>query len=166
MKLVNTQIVRSVAAILTFGLFWMEQPALGHGNNCKEARGTLVEVFTAGGNSGAGTLSNAGWLNGATLVVFTGPVFNPLPTIFLFEGQFTITTRHGQLKSSNLRLLDVATLKGNALGYIDPNGSTGIFAGATGTLYLNVTKATIAGSTQTFDSEVHGQVCFARELTD
>src|SRR5207245_9071325 len=82
MKLVNTQIVRSVAAILTFGLFWMEQPALGHGNNCKEARGTLVEVFTAGGKSGAGTLSNAGWGKAATLVVFTGPVFHRSRTTF------------------------------------------------------------------------------------
>jgi len=163
MNLVNAKLLTSVTTMLTIGLLCLEQPALAE-SNCKEARGNLVEVFT-GGNSTPGTLSNAGRLNGKTLVGFpVGGSPTPWPTAFTFTGQFTLTTRRGQLKTSNLYLLDVAALKGNVLGYIDPNGSTGIFAGATGTLFLNVTKVTVAGSTQTFQSEVHGQVCFARQL--
>jgi hypothetical protein len=158
MSVINAKLL---TAMLALGLLCLEQPASAQ-SNCKEAKGNLDEVFLLGGNSTSGTLSNAGWLNGTTLVVFTGAASNPLPSIVVFAGQFTITTGQGQLKASNVYLLDVATLQGNVLGNIDPNGSTGIFAGATGTLFLNTTKVNVAGNPQTFHSEVNGQVCFAR----
>jgi hypothetical protein len=81
--------------------------------------------------------------------------------VFTFLGQFTLTTNQGQLKINNLYTYDAAKGQGNVLGYIDPAGSTGIFAGATGTLFLNVPKSTTVGSTLTVQSEVNGQVCFA-----
>jgi hypothetical protein len=162
MKPVNAKLLTSLATLLALGLLRLEQPALAQ-SNCKEVKGTVDEVFFLGGNSASGTLSNAGWLNGTTLVVFTGPPSFPVPNIAVFAGQYTITTVQGQLKTTNVYLLDVATLKGNILGNIDPNGSTGIFAGATGTLFLNTTKVNVAGNPQTFHSEVNGQVCFARQ---
>src|SRR5437867_3237078 len=107
MKVVNAKLLTAVATMLTLGLLCIEQPALAQ-SNCKEAKGNLVEVFT-GGNSSSGTLSNAGWLNGTTLVIFPGGGSStPRPTAFTFTGQFTLTTGQGQLKTSNLYLLDVA----------------------------------------------------------
>jgi hypothetical protein len=154
-------ITRTVLA-LSLCISSSTQSALAQ-SNCKEAKGILDEVFFIGGNSTSGTLSNGGWLNGTTLVVFTGAPSFPLPNVAVFAGQFTITTDHGQLKTSNAYLLDVAAQKGTVLGNIDPDGSTGIFAGATGTIFLNYTTINLAGNPQTFQSEVHGQVCFAKQ---
>jgi hypothetical protein len=159
MSVINAKLL---TAMLALGLLCLEQPASAQ-SNCKEAKGNLDEVFLLGGNSTSGTLSNGGWLNGTTLVVFTGAPSVPLPNVVVFAGQHTITTGQGQLKGSVAYLFDLVTLKATVLGNIDPAGSTGIFAGATGTLFLNYTKINVAGNPQTFQSEVHGQVCFATQ---
>lgn len=161
MKVVNAKLLTAVGTMLVLGLLCVAQPALAE-SKCKEAKGKFIEVFTEGGSTSSGTISDAGWLDGATLAVFTSQGFStPWPTAFSFTGQFTLTTSQGELKASNLYLFDVAALKGTALMYIDPNGSTGIFAEATGTLFENVIKTTVAGSTQTYYAELSGQVCFA-----
>jgi len=159
MNLVKTKLFTAVA---TVGLLWLGQPVLAQ-SNCKEAKGILDEVFLPAVNSASGTLHNAGWLNGTTLVVFgSTPTSFPLPNIAVFTGQGTITTSQGQLKTSNVYLLDFARQQGSYLANIDPNSSTGVFAGATGTLFLNTTTANVTANPQTFQSEVHGQVCFAK----
>jgi hypothetical protein len=95
-------------------------------------------------------------------VVFTGAPLIPLPGIVVFTGQFTLTTDHGQLKASNVYLLGLAANKSTVLAVIDPAGSTGRFAGATGTLFLNTNRVDVSGNPHAFQSEVHGEVCFAR----
>src|SRR5215469_3366804 len=98
--------MRSIAPMLALGLVCFGQLALAE-SNCKEAKGNLVEV-NPGGNTASGTLSNGGWLNGTTLVVFLpGGSSTPLPTVFTFLGQFTLNSDHGQLKVKNLYTYDV-----------------------------------------------------------
>jgi len=46
----------------------------------------------------------------------------------------------------------------SAVNRIDPNASTGDFAGATGVLYING-KTTDGGVT--FQAEITGEICFA-----
>ena len=146
------------AAVATVCLLWLGQPLLAQ-SNCKEAKGNLSEIFLPNVNSNTGTLSNAGWLNGTTLSVFDPALF-PLPAIVIWTGQFTITTSQGQLKASTVTIATFQTLpaKASVVGTIDPAGSTGIFAGATGTLFINGFET----NPQTFQSEVHGRVCFAK----
>src|SRR5262249_42301151 len=107
MKLVNTKLLTSVATMLTLGLVCFERSALPQ-SPCKEAKGNVVEVTTAGSPLASGTVSNAGWLNGTTLAVFPpGGNSTPWPTAFTFTSQFTLTTAQGQLKTNNLYVFDV-----------------------------------------------------------
>jgi hypothetical protein len=55
-------------------------------------------------------------------------------------------------------LLDYTTGVGTAYARIDPNASTGIFAGATGLLYFNFQQNN-DGVTST--SQISGEICFA-----
>ena len=72
MNILNASRLMSVATMLAFGLLRSAQSALAQ-SNCKEAKGTEVDIFiVGGGNTASGTVSNAGWLNGRTLTVFPG----------------------------------------------------------------------------------------------
>jgi len=110
----------------------------------------------------SGTVSNAGWLDGAAVKVFSA-FGSPTPSATAFTGfaRFTITTSRGQLAGSAIILYDTATGQGTNLLYIDPNASTGRFAGATGTLFENVTQSTVTSTTLTVLIELSGQVCLA-----
>jgi hypothetical protein len=131
-------------------------------SNCKKAKGDLVE-FWGGGNDSPGTLTNGGWLDGTTLVVFTSAGFlTPVPSAFSYTGAHTLTTSHGELKGTRLFLTDIVTGWGLDMTSIDPNASTGIFAGATGVLYVNLIKSNTAPPPTFYVSEVRGLVCFAR----
>jgi hypothetical protein len=67
------------------------------------------------------------------------------------------------LKASTVTIATFqAVPKGSVIGTIDPAASTGVFAGATGTLFINTFEANVTTNPQTFRSEIHGQVCFAR----
>lgn len=131
-------------------------------SNCQQAKGNLVEVFP-GGDTTTGTLTNGGWLNGTTVVVFPpgAPLPTPDPTAITFISTFTLTTIHGQLKGNRLYVLDFVTGQGTTMMKIDPAASTGIFAGATGVLFTNHIKSSIGPLPHTFYSVVEGQVCFA-----
>ena len=145
------------------GVLFLNQPVFAQ-SNCKEAKGNLSEVWLPQVNSHAGTLSNAGWLNGTTLHVEPPPYLFPLPGVAIWTGQLTITTGQGDLKASTVFLaMFQPVVKVSVIGVIDPAASTGIFAGATGTLFLNVFEANITTNPETYRSEVHGQVCFARQ---
>jgi hypothetical protein len=158
MNVVKTRLFTVVA----IGLVCLGQPVSAQ-SNCKEAKGNLREVFLPDVNANAGTLSNAGWLNGTTLHVFVPGLF-PLPGVAIWTGQLTITTGQGTLKASTVTLATFQPApKGSVIAAIDPAASTGIFAGATGTLFLNVFEVNITTNPNTFQSEVHGQVCFAKQ---
>ena len=157
MKLVNAKFLRSVATMLALGLLGLVQPALAQ-NDCKEAKGNTVEVFDRV-STATGTLSNGGWLDGTTVVVFFGPGYpTPDPTEVTFASTFILTTIQGQLKGTRIYLYDVVTGQSTIMLKINPKESTGIFAGATGLLFFNEIKNAMQ---TTFYSEVGGQVCFA-----
>jgi len=151
--------VKAIAAVLGFALLTMAESALAQGN-CHQAKGQFAGVFDAATNTTTGEITRGGWLNGTTLEVFPSAAFpTPHPTTVSFTGDFTITTRHGQLKVSNVIVFNFVTGNAAVLGHIDPTASTGRFAGATGVLY-------IAGKTLSFDpfipaGEISGEICFA-----
>jgi hypothetical protein len=146
-----------IAAAASLGLF--DGSALAQGN-CRQAKGQFAGVFDAGTNTTTGEVTRGGWLNGTTLEAFTGAALpTPHPTTVTFTSDFTVTTIHGQLKAANVIIFNFATGNAAVLGHIDPAASTGIFAGATGVLY-------VAGKTLSFDpfipaGEISGEVCFA-----
>jgi hypothetical protein len=163
MKLVRlrtgTIMGRTILA-LSLGLFFFVQSARAQ-SNCKEAKGNLSEVFFPDINSNRGVLTNAGWLNGTTLAAFVPGVF-PLPGVLVWTGQLTITTGQGELKASTVTLATFQPAKGSVIAAIDPAASTGIFADATGALFVNIFEVNITTNPNTFRSEIHGQVCFAK----
>ncbi|MEO6654725.1 MAG: hypothetical protein ABIO36_01440 [Pyrinomonadaceae bacterium] len=138
---------------LTIGLFTLPQAALA-GSVCHTMKGNLS------GSGGFGTISQGGRLNGTTETVFTS-MFTPTPdpTTFSFTDDLTITTYHnGVLRTHNVAIFDIARGVFTALDRIDPATSTGIFAGATGVLYIN--GQTPDGGA-TIQAELTGEICFA-----
>jgi hypothetical protein len=130
-------------------------------SSCKEAKGNFPEFWGGGGES-PGTISNGGWLNGTTLAVFTSAGFpTPVPTQFTYTAAFTITTGQGLLKGTRTFLTDVGTGWAVDMTIIDPNASTGRFAGATGVLYVYQIKRNTDPAPTTYHSVIVGLVCFA-----
>jgi len=160
MKLVNVKFLTSVMTMLTLSLLCIERPALAQ-SNCKEAKGNFVESFD-GVSTTTGTLTNGGWLDGTTVAVFNSPGYpTPDPTEVTFASTFTLTTNQGQLKGSNrVYLLDLVRGIGVSMVKIDPAASTGIFAGATGVLFLDLLRSSTVAVGPYYEV-VGGQVCFA-----
>jgi hypothetical protein len=130
-------------------------------SNCKKARGHFVE-FWGGGNDFTGKLTNGGWLDGTTLVVLTSVGFpTPVPSAFSYTGDHTLTTSRGELKGTRLFTSDLSTGWGFDMTNIDPNASTGIFAGATGVLYVYLTESNTDPPPTSYVNEIRGLVCFA-----
>jgi hypothetical protein len=148
-------------ALVALSLVALRQTASAQ-SNCKDAKGNLVETFD-GVSTSTGSLTNAGWLDGTTVSVFTSPPFpTPDPTEVTFASTFILTTNQGQLKAtSRVYLLDVVRGQGVTLVKIDPAASTGIFAGATGVLFLDLIKSTTV-AVGPYYQVVGGQVCFAQ----
>jgi hypothetical protein len=154
-------------ALVAVGLVVLNQSASAE-SNCKDARGKLVE-FWDGGNDIPGRLSNGGWLNGATLSVTNSTGYpTPVSTAVSFTNAYTLTTRRGEVKGTRLLLYDAETGWGLDMTNIDPNSSTGIFAGATGVLYSYQIESNTDPAPTTYVSEVRALICFAhgRELPD
>ena len=148
--------IRTLAAFalvaLTIGFFSLPQSASAV-SDCKKVQGNLS------GGGGSGTITQGGILNGTTQAVFTSAFTpTPHPSTFSFTDDLTITTNKGVLKTHNVGIFDVATGLFSAIDRIDPNASTGDFAGATGVLYVNG-KTTDGGAT--FQGEITGEICFA-----
>ena len=137
---------------LTIGLSPLAESASAE-SHCKQVSGNLS------GGSGSGTIKQGRILNGTTQAVFTS-AFTPTsdPTTFSFTDDLTITTDKGVLKTHNVAIFNVAAGLFSAIDRIDPNASTGDFAGATGVLYING-KTTDGGAT--IQAEITGEICFA-----
>ncbi len=145
---------------LALGLLSLAPSAFAEKRECKEAKGQLVDIYS-GGATTSGTLTEGGWLNGTTLTVFPPAyVVTPNPSVVAYTGILTITTNQGQLKVSNVYLYNFVTGQGTVFGNVDPVGSTGIFAGATGVIFLNLTS-TMGSGPIVYQESVSGQVCFA-----
>lgn len=152
MKLRIRVLTTFALAALAIGLFSLPPSASALGD-CKKAQGNLS------GGGGSGTITQGGILNGTTQAVFTS-MFTPTPdpTTFSFTDDLTITTDKGVLKTHNVAIFDVARGVFSAIDRIDPNSSTGDFAGATGVLYING-KTPDGGAT--IQAEITGEICFA-----
>ncbi len=123
---------------------------------CKKGKGNLSVVNNGNGTT-SGTITQGGRLNGTTQEVFTsGFTPTPDPNTFSYTGNFSIATNRGVLRSSNVGIFDTATGLFSEIARIDPNISTGDFAGATGVLYING-KSTDGGAT--FTAEISGEYC-------
>ena len=149
---------------LTIGLFSLAQSASAV-SDCKRANGNLSVVNNGNGTT-SGTITQGGRLNGTTQSIFTS-AFTPTPdpNTFSFTDDLIVTTARcgrlcpeGVLKTHNVGIFDLATGLFSAINRIDPNASTGGFAGATGALYING-KTTDGGAT--FQGEITGEICFA-----
>jgi hypothetical protein len=138
---------------LSIGLFPLSQSASAV-SDCQKVKGNLS------GAGGIGTITQGGRLNGTTQAIFTG-AFTPTPdpTTFSFTDDLTVTTDKGVLKTHNVAIFDVAAGLFSAIDRIDPDASTGEFAGATGVLYING-KTTDGGAT--IQAEITGEICFAK----
>jgi hypothetical protein len=170
----NARKVTMMAAVLSLGLFTLEESALAlhdHGRkpegppHCKQVKAQSFEVSTDPATA-TGTISRGGVLNGTTLAAFVldcpgcinGALFTPDPTTVSFTGHYTLTTNHGELKAYNVYLYNFSGV-GTVLGRINPATSTGRFAGATGVLYFAVKVTSF--SPFTLQAEMTGEICFA-----
>ena len=154
-------VLQRLAVMSAFGLLCMGQPVFSQGN-CKKASGTWTDVWS-GGNFTRGTVTNAGFLNGTTAIDEASSAYpTPVPTTVSYTANVVLTTHQGQLRYTNLYLYDFATGVWTAMGRIDPNTSTGRFAGATGVLYFNG-KTVGTAIPFSYPSEITGEVCLAKE---
>ena len=141
-------------AVLASGLFSSSQSVSAFGD-CHKVKGTLSAVNN--GSSATGIITQGGRLNGTTQAVHTSD-FTPTPdaATFSFTDDLSITTNKGVLKTHNVVIFDVARGLFTAIARIDPDTSTGDFAGATGVLYLNG-RTTDGGAT--VQAEITGEIC-------
>ncbi|HET6891685.1 MAG TPA: hypothetical protein VFH31_11330 [Pyrinomonadaceae bacterium] len=150
-----------VAVMLMLGLFFLERTTSAQSPNskCRQVKGDISDVSNPTGATGV--LTNGGILNGTTeLVANFAHLPTPDPTTSSYTNDFTITTEQGQLKTSNVGLFDVGILVFTEMARINPNASTGRFAGATGVLFIS--GNTIDGGA-TFQSSITGEICFLNE---
>jgi hypothetical protein len=147
--------IASVALIL--GLF-MSSGSVSAAGGCRNAKG-VESVVNHGDGTTSGTITRGGKLNGTTQTVFTS-AFTPTPdpNTFSFTDDLTLTTDGGVLQTHNVTLFDTANGVFSAIARVDPNASTGEFAGATGVLYING-NTTDGGAT--FQAKIAGEICFA-----
>ena len=153
--------IRTLATLalfaLTVGWFSSSQSAFAV-SDCQKEKGNLTVVNNGNGTT-SGTITQGGKLNGTTQSVFTSAfTATPDPNTFSFTDDLSITTKKGVLRTHNVAIFDVAHGVFSAINRIDPNTSTGDFAGATGVLYVN--GKTLDGGA-TFQAEVTGEICFA-----
>ncbi len=155
-----------VAVVLTLCLFPLEHSTLAQEqstsaqsarSNCRNVKGKLSEVSNPNGTTGR--ITNGGILNGTTQLIFTsGVLATPDPTTISYTDDFTVTTNRGVLKTHNVGIFDFATGLFTEIARIDPNASSGRFAGATGVLFTSG-KTTDGGAT--FQSHITGEICLA-----
>jgi hypothetical protein len=126
--------------------------------DCQSVKGA-ESVLNNGNGTTSGTITEGGKLNGTSQTVFTS-AFTPTPdaSTFSFTDDLTLTTNKGVLRTHNVTLFDTAIGLFTALARIDPNTSTGDFAGVTGMLYIN---GKTADGGATFQGAITGSICFA-----
>ena len=150
-----------VVVMLLSGLFSLEQStwAQSENSNCKEVKGNLWVSFGPGVANG--TITNGGIFNGTVATIFNDGSVVPTadPTTVTFTGDTVITTNAGVLVTHDVYVFDFVRSLGPGMLRIDPSASTGIFAGATGVVYLNV----IFGGPESGQAKLAGQICFAKE---
>lgn len=178
----KTRIVMALVATLTVGLFHLQQSTSAQtpkgflgprgkvstsspspNSNCKKLKGVRIDVFDPATGIVNGTVTNAGFLNGTTEDVINfaaGFVVTPDPNVVAYIGDSNITTIHGQLKISAVTTQSIVTGVFTQFGNIDPNTSTGKFAGATGVVFFNGVPVGDP-SVGPYKSVIGGEICLA-----
>jgi hypothetical protein len=150
------------AVVLIAGVLSSEQSTSAHGNsrgNCREVQGKWFEVYPGTGNVSTGTITKSEILRGKMETVFDGAALpTPDPDTVSFTADLTITTNHGKLKARSVFLFDLATGLWTVIERINPDTSTGRFAGATGALFPS---GTTIRDGLTYSGWVIGEICFA-----
>lgn len=184
----NRKFMTLVAVALTFCLFPLEQSTSAqspegmfgpHGNsaqstspqsansNCKKLKGIRIDVFDPASGIASGTITRGGILNGTTADVINfsaGFVFTPDPNVVAYLSDTTITTKKGQLKTSLVTTQNFVTGVFTQLGNINPNTSTGRFAGATGVIFFNGKPLPLADpSIGPYKSVIVGEICLVHD---
>lgn len=154
----NRQMVQ--AAVLWTAMSFLPETAFANGK-CLEVRGRFNDIYQ-GGSTSSGTITNAGVLNGTTLTVYNTAAFpTPEPTIVSYAADLTITTNQGQLTTRNVYLYDFATGRFTVMGRINPQTSTGRFAGVTGVLFIN--GHTVGSALPlSYPADISGEICVAK----
>jgi hypothetical protein len=155
-----------VAALLTISFFFAEQTAAQSNNKtCKKIHGGGTQVFDPATGIISGPINSSGLLNGTLedVVNFAaGFVVTPDPTVVTYTTNLTITTVHGQLKSSTVSTQSLVTGIGTEWGHLNPDSSTGRFAGATGMIFITF-KPVGDPSIGPYEAEFSGEICFAKD---
>ena len=132
-------------------------------NNCKRLRAYSPQVFDPATGVISGPVTNGGILNGTLEDVVNfggGVVVTPDPNVVAYTSDLTITTAQGLLRSHPVTTQSLITGAGTEFGNIDPNTSTGRFAGATGVIYF-VFKLAGDPVTGPWEAEIMADICFA-----
>jgi hypothetical protein len=139
----------------------VSQPAISGETHCTKLKGNMVQVADPSSHSATGTISNGRFLNGTSVAIFNSPpTATPVPTQVTFTSTFVLTTNQGQLNGNATYLFDFSNGQGTAMVKIDPAVGTGIFAEATGVLFINLLKSDTVG-TGPYHEVLGGQICFA-----
>ena len=159
-------LVTLVAVALTFCSLSLGQSAAAQsaGSNCKKLKGVAAQVFDPATGIGSGPITNAGFLNGTSedAVNFSaGFVLTPDPNVVTYLSDLTITTANGQLKANDVNTFNFANGFFTEFGNINPNTSTGRFAGATGVIFFTG-KTVGTPDVGPYEAEITGEICFAR----
>lgn len=158
-----------VALVLTYCLSSSGQTAAQTPNsNCNRLKGVGVQVFDPALGAVSGPVTNAGILNGTLEDVINfnaGFVFTPDPNVVAYTTELTITTSHGQLKASPVTTQSIVTGVGAEWGNINPNTSTGRFAGATGMIVISF-KPIGDPSVGPYEAMISGEICLAHDSDD
>jgi len=136
----------------------------GPNSNCRKISANGVQVFDPATGIISGPVSNSGLLDGDLTDVINfgaGFVFTPDPTVVAYTTDLTITTNHGQLKASAVTTQSIITAQGAEWGQINPNSSTGRFAGSTGMISI-VFKAVGDPAVGPYEAQITADICFAQ----
>ena len=128
-------------------------------SGCQKVKGIENGVLNPDGTGASGTIIQGGKLNGTSQVLLSS-LFTATadPFTYSFTDNLTLTTNEGVLRTNNVTLFDTANGLSTAIARINANASEGIFAGATGVLYLNGEATNAEGA---FVAEITGEICFA-----
>jgi hypothetical protein len=156
-----------VVVIWIMGLTPLEQSTSAHSenSNCGTLKGRGVQVFDPVSGAVSGPVTNAGILNGTLEDVINfgaGFVLTPDPNVVAYTTDLTITTIHGQLRAGMVTTQSTVTGAGAEWGTINPNTSTGRFAGATGMILISF-RPVGDPSVGPYETEITGEICFANE---
>ena len=157
---------RKLTAVVLGLMFvlWMADIATAQSatNNCKRLRAQSPQVFDPVSGVISGPVTNGGILNGTLEDVVNfggGVVVTPDPNVVAYTSDLKITTSDGVLRSHPVTAQSLITGAGTEFGNIDPNTSTGRFAGATGVIYF-VFKLAGDPITGPWEAEIKADICF------